>query len=567
VAAGVALTALILALCACAPGAPTGTGSAASPTDTEATASPSDTGSEAPPAEIAGFKLDEKYERWRPGTMLEIIPNPGYGPVYPYVGGVIPQSFLTAPLLDLYGFTTADGTIICDPAFSDVTRYERGGDVAYIARRDMRAGSDAGYMMWLLNGDASAAVLYDEVVDAGGGYFAVSRDGKWGAVDFAGADVLPQRYAYPPYWGNGLFVVSEGEYFADSGLLQYYYVNECGEAATDVYPMIWNLNIDYIGDPNRITLKSLVFSNGFAPMFTSAYESERNTGYYVYTYGYIDKTNALAVPDRYNLLGAYEPAPFDENGRAVVYRMDESSDAALIDSGGNEIIPFGAAISSITHEPDPSGDSRGIYITRKFFRAPDGEPTVVTKVFGADGNETRVFDGAAQYLGGGRYVVWESFEGSRAAAVIDGEGVTRALFPRPGYDSAPSSVARVGEDSFMVSFDSGAVLFVLFDGDGNVYYERSRERDEPSESYSEYASVQPDGNIGIRVWKQDSFSAEYWTWFVTPEGREILSPESGFQVAGRFGELFAVRQGHYGGLADADGEWIVKRSLLDYIDD
>jgi ABC-type phosphate transport system substrate-binding protein len=66
-AAGAALTALILALCACAPGAPAGTGSAASPTDTEATASPSareDTASAVPAATEAAFEwTSENFPR------------------------------------------------------------------------------------------------------------------------------------------------------------------------------------------------------------------------------------------------------------------------------------------------------------------------------------------------------------------------------------------------------------------------------------------------------------------------------------------------------------------------
>jgi hypothetical protein len=339
----------------------------------------------------------------------------------------------------------------------------------------------------------------------------------------------------------------------------YYYADGRGEAVTDAFPLYNNpdmADVYYGRDLNSVALELRVFSNGLAPVVTSEYkDGSDGYEYSVFTYGYIDKTGRMVVPDRFALRGGEPLQPFDANGRAIVYGPDAGTDMALIDREGREIIPYDAGASSIVA-------SDGAYAVYTHYVTADGVRES-TRIFDKDGNETRLFDGVASGLGDGWFAVRDFSDTERRhMTLIDDKGDVRAEIPPLRGDGAPYDVSRLENGNFIVRFD-GRIPFALLDGSGEVYYECVREDGYTGYYYDTYTSG---GNIKVHIYSEGNY-ADVSYFLVTPAGEEIFPPSSGFRVLNQFGEMFAVRYGYYGGLVMGDGEWIVKVSMLDYLDD
>jgi hypothetical protein len=153
---------------------------------------------------LAPFALDEKYTRRYPGTVTELLPRDDYRDLYPYLGGVGGGGMGVTPYV--FGFCTAGGEIVCDPAYGDPVYYEYGGSAVYVFRKafgargtpdnDWRSVTDFS-KMYIMPTDGSALYEYDGVSTGENGIFSVCADGKWGVVDYGGNELIPCRYASP----------------------------------------------------------------------------------------------------------------------------------------------------------------------------------------------------------------------------------------------------------------------------------------------------------------------------------------------------------------------------------
>jgi hypothetical protein len=114
---------------------------------------------------------------------------------------------------------------------------------------------------------------------------------------------------------------------------------------------------------------------------------------------------------------------------------------------------------------------------------------------------------------------------------------------------------RINDDRFLVY---GGGFAQIIDSAGAVLYDT---RDHGSGLIWD-TSVTPDGVVRIdtcTTWP------EVYSMLVSPDGETLLPAE--FLNLTRWGEVYTARRGYYGGLIDGNGNWIIKVSLLDSIDD
>ncbi|MDR3209663.1 MAG: WG repeat-containing protein [Oscillospiraceae bacterium] len=494
-----------------------------------------------------GFALREIYGRWYEETTLEVLPRADYGAIYPYLGGVVPREWPAARNVTLYGFATADGRIICDPAFSDVAAYETDGGLVYAARRDTAhvtaegsagyrteyASEDMSYVTWLIAGDGSFATAYDEVEDAGGGYFSVRRDGLWGVVDASGAEVLARSYQYPPYYGEGLFVVTPAGAPGENASLLYYYVDMDGERVIGEAAVFLSANMDVYGvEPARLFLRQLVFSRGRAV----SYGADGS-------YGYIDTSGALVIPRDYVTFYDYAE-PFYADGRVVarIYTEGGVSENALIGTDGREIIPRGAYLIFPTKD---------LYCVSEY---------PARRYVDADGREVASYPetGGSGYLGDGWFAVENTVNGERVLEISE-DGAVRFTVPESADYGLPT-VTRLEDGTFvsLLGTYNSASLRVL-DASGAELYSFTRD--------AQLETITPDGLL--RFSKSEPTAGgggyAYYAGITAPDGTETLPVA--YLYLTRFGAYYTGQRGYYGGLLDANGDWVVKVSLLDGMDD
>jgi hypothetical protein len=545
---------------------------------------PSATPTANPGAPLPPFELKEIGERWYEDTTLEVIPREDYGAVYPYLGGTINRGFPAMEPVSLYGFATADGKIICDAAFSKVTEYTSGGKAVYLARRDtgkysqyMDYNNYSGeenysdedtYKYYLIAGDGSYVFEYDDIVSAQGNvyteyygygaianapgyYFAVKIGDKWGAIDYDGNTVLPCEYAFPPYFGDGLFVVSDWADDETSGssetqLLEYWYVDpfidSLDQSVTPKFPMKTMPNAEFYGESwQNYCLRQLVFSSGRAPLLSGESDvfDENNAAP---VYGYIDKTGTLVIPANFIAMGNYG-APFDGNGYAhVTLRGNGWSDTRVIDRDGNEVPEYVAAYAGAPQDS-------GILYAETTWDWSDGYAAPTTKFIDRDGKVAYSYDADAQKLGGGWFTLTTySPQGTSVTSKLWKDGKSYCAIDGQFW-------FRLSDTRFVAMVGNGAQII---DIDGNVLY------DTKARGMSSVWNVR-DGEDG-RVYIEHSANYPNVTVEVVSPDGEIIIPEK-FTDFDQYGEFYTARLGYYGGLIDKSGEWVVKVSLLDSLAD
>lgn len=227
--------------------------------------------------------------RWHAQTTLELIPRDDYGELYPYPGGMRSDEWAWVGFGELafssYGFCTADGTIVCDPAFAALNRFAY-GDKACYTFLDQRQG-DA---VCLAASDGRFVQVYDEVLDAHEGTLAVREGDKWGAVDFDGNTLLPCVYEFPMYFGEGLAAVTRD---FDTG---YEYVDRQGNIVFSMPPTVPRARIESRADSN------LYIAHAYRSFFNEVTFQDERAAFWTADerIGYIDKQGRVAIEAQFD---------------------------------------------------------------------------------------------------------------------------------------------------------------------------------------------------------------------------------------------------------------------------
>ena len=265
--------------------------------------------------------------RYYPESVLGLIPSPGYGRIWPYIGEVLTGRWMNNWYL--IGICDADGRIICDPYYNDVEIIEHGEQKLYALIKNRR-GTDIRYYDQYNYGemsvniyetticplDGSWAETYDSLIyredqyvteastsdkfpDHYGwyqwrpaviyDYITAERDGKWGVLDWDGKVLLPFIYPEPVCFHEGLACI-----LSDDGLTVCF-IDIQGETVLGPYeapPRQPRSYEDYSGDPLLIT-KNILFNEGLARFYSDG------------KYGMIDTAGRVIVPAIYEYVTSF----------------------------------------------------------------------------------------------------------------------------------------------------------------------------------------------------------------------------------------------------------------------
>ena len=264
-------------------------------------------------------------ERYYPETTLGLDPAPGYGRIWPYIGGTSTIMWMNGNLI---GICDENGRIICDPYYNSVEiikhddtqiyafiKHRYGTAMRYYDQYNYQEMPVAIYETTLCPLDGSSAETYDSVIyrenhireigttDKFPDYFmgyiwrpvvtyeyiTAERDGKWGVLDWDGTALLPFIYPEPVCFHEGLAcALSE-----DSGSVSF--INITGETVLGPYeapPVQPRGAEDYSTDPLLIT-RNILFYEGFARY----YSNEK--------YGMIDTKGRIIVPAIYEYVTSF----------------------------------------------------------------------------------------------------------------------------------------------------------------------------------------------------------------------------------------------------------------------
>jgi hypothetical protein len=322
------LAALMLFLTACGP-SPTVTPGTAAPTAAESSSPPSAAAS-VPAAAGSGVVLpngplpQEAYAppaeppRLYPEITHALIPRDDYGRLWPYVGGYAVQMWMTG---EMYGLCDEAGRIVCDPVFNRVEILEKDGTRLYKMTENLADadGKDVSKIT-LAALDGSWAKEYSDVLNLCQeqefmgerafvwrerltyDYITVCDNGKWGAIDYEGRELLPCVYSEPVCFSEGLAAVTSD----DGGSVSF--IDTAGRVVLGPYaaPPQQRDEWDYTG---RLLPRNhgILFCEGLARFY--------NNG----KYGVIDKTGRVVVPAEYDFITSFS------KGTAETVIMEEDT--------------------------------------------------------------------------------------------------------------------------------------------------------------------------------------------------------------------------------------------------
>ena len=465
---------------------------------------------------LDAFTIGEKYERWYPETTLEIIPRDDYGKLFPFIGGYNEEHNWMSSYV--YGFCTADGKIVCDPAYLLVGRYEHEGREVYVAlRATAERDSETGVgEKCLIAIDGSFISSYEEVYDGREGTLTVQKNGKWGSVDFSVKTLVPCMYEYPVFFGEGLAAVTED---FDAG---YKYIDMKNNTVIDNLPPVPLFRVEqrmWITEDGAYDdlFRDLSFSCGLALY----YEGD--------SYGYIDKAGQVIAMYRSDE-NWFRGTVFFE-GYAVV---QENGKFAVIDTDANIVIPF-------------SKDDISMYWD-------DDEEEVIVALFTDSGVE--------YYSVSGNELIRKMEKAANHDDARHG-----FIFVREG-PSGYNAMFKNGEEISLPNFQHYSVLNsdrailhrwvyqesdLLIDGNGEILTGFGYS----SEPHSYYSITV--GQAEMLIYQDFSRQG-----LMTLDGEPITSLI--FKTVVPFNDYCAVFGNGVGGLIDQNGEWIVRVALSENVD-
>ncbi|MPM15157.1 hypothetical protein SDC9_61523 [bioreactor metagenome] len=297
------------------------------------------------PLPVTAYERPSAPARYYADVTQTIIPRNDYGRLWPYIGGHLKQMDFWSDC-ELYGLCDEKGRVVCDPVFNYVDIIEKDGQRLYKLTKYARDEdyNDASKIT-LAKLDGSWAAEYDDVITAFRGdeftedrtiswsdtvfydYITVCRNGKWGAIDYGGSEVLPCVYSAPLYFSEGLAAVPS----ADGTTFRFIDATGTAVPGTFCTPPQQESHIDF-GDPLPANY-GLFFSEGRARFYENG------------KYGVIDRDGKVVVPAKYDFISSYwgGAAEFQEGEKYGVLGLDgevllEPTDTWFYSAGKGKIV-------------------------------------------------------------------------------------------------------------------------------------------------------------------------------------------------------------------------------------
>ncbi len=264
------------------------------------------------PLPVTAYERPGAPARYYAGVTQAIIPRSDYGRLWPYIGGYLKHSVFWSDC-ELYGLCDEKGRVVCDPVFNTAAIIEKDGQRLYILTKYAR---DEDYndtsKITLARLDGSWSEEYDDVITNFYGkeyaacyeysddciswskpvkydYITVCRDGKWGAIDYNGKEILPCVYTAPVCFSEGLAAVPSG----DGTTFRFIDVTGTAVPGTFGTPPQQERTSDFDRDNPLPANYGLFFSEGRARFYDNG------------KYGVIDREGTVVVPARYDFISSY----------------------------------------------------------------------------------------------------------------------------------------------------------------------------------------------------------------------------------------------------------------------
>ena len=493
--------------------------------------------------------------------MLDFVPSGEYKAVYPYIGQ-------GSGYYGFYGFADANGRIICEPVYNNVSLVTYEDKSAYVVSRKVfpdgidleREDLGAVGLVAIISADGAFYAEYDDVYTVNRSlafdndefifnpiltceyeYIPVKKGCKWGAVGFDGTEALPCAYPNAPLFSEGLAAVyvnadrleTLDEYF--EAKIPYNYIDAYGNIMLGPYERPPNAGESIASDMPYYYFRNLeaaVFNNGRAMNFDKDGK-----------YGFIDKSGKLVIPRVYTLVN-FEQFGWNKYGLALVCLADvtelenewetwyqfrygnenvNNAQYFLIDVNGTHIAEWECRMMSIY--------DRGDYY----------------RVWNDQGRISAVFDHAGNAIPiEGDRAFWNGYSiGEQANDTwrVSGNGVSNTV--------NASYIDWLLGDWFSC-YDSAT-------GAGRIWNAQTGE-ERPGHYYA-YSHGQ-DASICTQNLDAGYSKTRYG---VMNDAGEVLI-DFKFDWLSKIGDKYYAVQGNYGGLLDEGGEWFVKVPMLENFD-
>jgi len=280
----------------------------------------------------SGYTTGEKYIQYYGEPKYEFIPA-DYGEIIPYYAGY-------DTIGECFGFSTKDGSVICEPIYRNLRMPACGGYIVGaftalgtdIVAYDSIKVNDISMKEYYISPDGtvmlSAGIDYDKlnitpddayydtstfITYLGDKYLSVLRGAKFYVYDNRGNLVFNRSFDYSPLYGEGVFTIFDKE------TMSYSYIDESGKTLfTRPIDGKTLFASDVIVSDEQIVLSWLRLPLYFSEGLTVYYENELS--------GYMDKSGSVVIP------AEYETAYSFCNGLTVV---SDDVKCYIIDISGN----------------------------------------------------------------------------------------------------------------------------------------------------------------------------------------------------------------------------------------
>jgi hypothetical protein len=446
------------------------------------------------------FAAGEIGSRWYAGSMPVLLPRPDYGPLYPYVGAAMSDGWLQTQVL--FGLSTADGRTVTDPVYNLAEIIEKDGSAIYMLSRYSGHSRHETTFAAL---DGSWAVTYQDnslrrsMLDPG-----------------LTASLMPNLDYIPVYNGSGWGAID-------------YNGNEaypCRERFPVLFceglAAVWNTDgteYHYIDIQGRTVLGPFESPHQMMDGAEEMWRFETLSLHFSHglarfyqdgLWGYIDTAGNVVIEPQYWHSSAFYGAYAIIVDAGYTFSAIDREGNVLITADNGHILPLdetffiaygfsGATFMSAAGEPVELSINAWSRLRNGWFLDTGSDFAELEK----DGEVIvlpfRVSDG----LPGDRFIVWFYEDDTAWWGVVDKTG---------------SLLADTREGS---------------------------------------AWIAPSGRIQIYKWEENTPLYGLWDAGLTP-----ILPLRYHHLA-EYGDYFAVREGYFGGLKDINGNWVVRRSLLD----
>jgi hypothetical protein len=477
--------------------------------------------------EWALFSPGEIGGRRKPYPSYELEASDDYGFLYPFAvpyGATIKHDWdeslgaIETQPVNLFGLVDATGRIVIDPIYTSIQMLQF---YDFDTSEYMPTNT---YLMYEMNTER-AGQLNNTVMAA--------CDGSW---------VISKEYAYGSAGADGIIVYkyneqNNGEYRESQGLISYEgevlipcgavdIIRQTGEGlaavanrredGTEEY-FYTDLTGKTVIPPGNYTTTN-EFSEGLAAVFDSSAS----------LYGYIGVDGEYVIKPRFSGCRNFK------NGYAVAFLQVYENSTGVIDRSGNNVIPF---------EYDNIRLKHGIY---------------TCEVYGEEQRKTRYFRisdrGAAIELNRRDLPYSGAGDGPNATHWVFGLGYETELGIPGVYGEPIPNGAVIVTDHNINPWKSG---IIKTDGTWLLPMESGR-----ISMYSYLRSFS--GLSGTEYIYCEEYKSRRIS--VLNLYGQVLFPAKYDQICA-VGDMFSVIQGRYSGIIDKDGNWLFRKSLLDYISD